>query len=113
MQYISFFQKIQKHNNQHHGENWAVAVLVFISLALHSKPKPRQPSFACAGRYSSPGFAKKEISVTGGIISQAELCRTFLKGSARNSEPFQRSFVKCSGIVRTPSVVLGSCVSLG
>ena len=37
-------------NNQHHGENWAVAVLVSIPLALHSKPKPRHPSFACAGR---------------------------------------------------------------
>jgi hypothetical protein len=43
---------VQSANNQHHGENWAVAVLVSIPLTLHSKPKPRQPSFACAGRYA-------------------------------------------------------------
>ena len=37
-------------NNLHHSENWAGAVLVSIALTLHSKPKPRQPSFACARR---------------------------------------------------------------
>lgn len=47
---VSVAQFRVAHNNQHHGENWAVAVLASISLALHSKPKPRQPSFACAGR---------------------------------------------------------------
>lgn len=41
---VSFFK------NQHHGENWVGAVLVSIPLTLHSKPKPHQPSFACAGR---------------------------------------------------------------
>lgn len=37
-------------NNQRYGENWSVVVLVFISLALHSEPKPHYPRLARAGR---------------------------------------------------------------